>query len=83
MDGLIRSSAMGNHGQGPARKERSGILRNLAKEGVGDFRIPKFNDNHAQMSTVVWSCVLFELPSNYGSMIWANEMSQLRSFRKV
>ena len=58
MDALTRSSAMGNHGQGPARKERSGTLRNPAKERV-IFLGEKtgfwdaYLQWYAQMSTIV------------------------------
>lgn len=77
MDALTRSSAMGNHGQGPARKERSGTLRNSAQERViffwkRGFRMPTFKDTYAQMSTIVWFCVLFWITQQ----LWINDLSQ-------
>lgn len=79
------------HGKSWPRPRQKGKERNPKKsrQGTGDFFgwkngvlgcLPSMihpNEHHS------WFCVLFELPSNYGSMIWANEMLQLRSFCKV
>lgn len=80
MDALTRSSAMGNHGQGPARKERRGTLRNPAKErvifwGKWGFRMPTFNDTYAQMTAIVWFCDVL-CAFWITQQLWINDLSQ-------